>query len=226
MKKDLDYEVDKKVGCESPEGLIEIMKKWLCSKETELFSDDPEMIYGEFISHILCTIEYPYLLTLGRNIEIMNAIGVYQEGWRVMHVGVYGLCDAFEIRSIDEFFMFVEDAFLRYSDWIDYIEKYPENKLPFELQMNLDYICDSGWCVKVLTTGALNTEYGEGDLSGAVAPVPVQYVMRKGYSYYKGYLLVDMPYDRIYGVGGDDKEIWDEMEECSEYDRSRYRIVF
>lgn len=67
----------------------------------------------------------------------------------------------------------------------------------------IDYLCwipDSGYCLYTIPECDLDTAEKSGTLSKYVVRVPAPYVIEKGYRFYEGFLVCDVPYDDRIGA--------------------------
>lgn len=89
-----------------------------------------------------------------------------------------------------------------------YIIEHPDYAgLPEELKEYLYYILDSGYVIMAVPECLLK-EAGD-DLDMYECPVPVRYVLEKGYEIRDGHIIVNAPYDNMLGL--------DVPEEYTEY---------
>ena len=75
------------------------------------------------------------------------------------------------------------------------IELYPGN-LPQDIISHHVYILDSGHSIMCV----LEECWGKGDPDDYELPVPVRYVLEKGYRVDGDYVIVDAPYDQFMGL--------------------------
>lgn len=77
-------------------------------------------------------------------------------------------------------------------------DQYPG--LPDELKEFNYWIADSGRSIMAIPETVLPRAEAEGDLELFEVPVPVKYVLEKGYRMYKGHVIVDAEYDSFLGL--------------------------
>lgn len=80
------------------------------------------------------------------------------------------------------------------------VDDYPG--LPEELKEFCYWIADSGYCIMAIPE-AVDDVPDHPWLSEL--PIPVKYVLEKGYFMMDGYVIVDAPYDKDWGLMIDDK---------------------
>ncbi|RRJ54920.1 hypothetical protein EHV15_35710 [Paenibacillus oralis] len=72
--------------------------------------------------------------------------------------------------------------------------------LPAELEPFHFYISDTGHSIMAV----LEQHWGEGNPDDYELPVPVKYVLEKGWRIEQGYLIVNAPYDEVFGLDIDE----------------------
>ena len=174
-------------------------KYFLNDKAREIYESSPALVFGHYVGMLAAKMGFPYYFTAKQNQEIMNAVGIYVDDWKVMHRGEYDVYPAYEIMTEDNLQRFVEYTYVAYSEWVK-----STKKIPFELAVGLKYFPDCGWTVEVIPTGVLDKEsHKDVDVSGLIVPLPVRYIMTKGYKPYKGFLLVEASFDDKIGCTED-----------------------
>jgi len=81
-------------------------------------------------------------------------------------------------------------------------DNYP---LPEELrQFNYYYPDGTGHVVMAIPESLLPKAITSGNFDDYECPVPCRYILAKGYRFYEGYVVCDVPYDKTFGVNVDD----------------------
>lgn len=83
------------------------------------------------------------------------------------------------------------------------VDDYPG--LPAELKELCYWLPDSGYNIMAIPESVLKEHFGDMDLWRHECPMPVKYVLEKGYKWFEGYLVVDAPYSHDFGLIVDDK---------------------
>ncbi len=81
--------------------------------------------------------------------------------------------------------------------------KYPG--LPDELREFNYYIADSGHCIMAIPETLLPEAEANGDLIMFECPIPVKYVLDKGYRKYGNHIVVNVGYSNVLGCDIDEK---------------------
>lgn len=85
------------------------------------------------------------------------------------------------------------------------VSKKPYHKtIPEELEPYRYYILDSGHCIMCVLECHL-AEAKEACMDDYEIPVPIKYVLEKGYRVIDDYVIVDAPYNDIFGLEVDEK---------------------
>lgn len=78
------------------------------------------------------------------------------------------------------------------------IDDYPG--LPEELKEYCYWIADSGYCIMAIPEALLKEHFGSFDLWECECPVPVKYVLEKGYVKFEEYIVVQIEYSNAIGL--------------------------
>ena len=78
------------------------------------------------------------------------------------------------------------------------IDDYPG--LPEELKEYCYWIADSGYCIMAIPEVLLKEHFGSFDLWEYECPVPVKYVLEKGYKFFERYVVVQIEYSDEIGL--------------------------
>lgn len=90
-----------------------------------------------------------------------------------------------------------------------YVKKGTYKDTPPELKPFQYWLDDSGNIIMAIPECLLEKAEESGNLCGYEAAIPCSYVIEKGYRFHKGHVVVDVPYDPVYGVDvPDEYECW------------------
>ena len=74
------------------------------------------------------------------------------------------------------------------------------SRLPRELKVFYKYFMDSGHCLMCIPKQFVNDALSSDTPYSYVAPIPVKYVIEKGYKIINGYITIEVQYDKMLGV--------------------------
>lgn len=77
--------------------------------------------------------------------------------------------------------------------------------LPEELKEYCYYIADAGYSIMAIPEVFLKEHFGSMDLWEYEIPMPVKYVLEKGYRFFEEYVIVQADYDNETGLIADEK---------------------
>lgn len=81
----------------------------------------------------------------------------------------------------------------------------PYPGLPQELKAYHCYLTDAGHCISAIPRVLYPEAESTGNFDGYECPVPVKYVLEKGYEKRGDYLIIDVPYNQRLGLTVDDR---------------------
>ncbi|RXZ78130.1 hypothetical protein EBB07_29185 [Paenibacillaceae bacterium] len=84
---------------------------------------------------------------------------------------------------------------------INLTKQYPG--LPDELKSFYAYLSDCGHSIMAVPK-SLAEQHSQSDLSEFEAAVPVKYVLANKYLIHDGYIIINVPYDEVFGIDVDD----------------------
>lgn len=79
-------------------------------------------------------------------------------------------------------------------DYIIERPNYTKAKLPDELMEYCYYLLDSGYVIMAIPKSLFDDNVRHNDLDDFECPVPMKYVLQKGYTFYNNHVIVDAPY--------------------------------
>lgn len=91
----------------------------------------------------------------------------------------------------------------------------PQELIPFSY-----WFSDSGLTILAIPLCFYEEAEKNGEYGMFLAPISTTYVAEKGYKMKNGYPICNVPYDSKYGVGGNDKEFWNNYGECFEVEKA------
>ena len=83
------------------------------------------------------------------------------------------------------------------------VDDYPG--LPEELNEYCYHISDSGYSIMAIPEVLIKEHFGDMELWQYEVPMPVRYVLEKGYKKFEGYLVVEAKYDDELGLMVDEE---------------------
>ena len=83
------------------------------------------------------------------------------------------------------------------------VDDYPN--LPAELREFCYWLSDSGYSIMAIPEALIKEHFGEMELWNYEVPVPVKYVLEKGWKFFEGYVIVQAEYDDEIGLFVEDK---------------------
>ena len=78
------------------------------------------------------------------------------------------------------------------------VDDYPD--LPKELAEYCYWLADAGTCIMCVPEVLLKEHFGSMDLWNYEVPVPVRYVLEKGYKFFESYVVIVADYDKNRGL--------------------------
>jgi hypothetical protein len=87
---------------------------------------------------------------------------------------------------------------------INYTKQY--SNLPIELKPFYVYLADTGHSIMGIAKMLLDsTQFSGAELWELEAAIPVKYVLTHSFTLYHGHIVIDVPYDKNFGIDVDDK---------------------
>lgn len=81
-----------------------------------------------------------------------------------------------------------------------FVKKVHYSDLPDELDEFSYWIGDSGYCLTVIPECLIGKAEKSGNLYMYEVPIPVKYVIERGYRFHKGFLVCEVKYDNDIGA--------------------------